>query len=962
MNDKSHTPADNKPESESSPAPTQADLFDLDQLGEHFAKAIRGGKYPNIDAYTQLYPDHADEIRELLQSISLIETFKQSKIAVADPTARLPTFKQLDDYKIIREIGRGGMGVVFEAIHEPLGRKVAIKVLANNLLGASKNLVRFRREARAAAKLRHTNIVPVFGVGTDGDHHYYVMDYIDGMSLHQWLTGIDHDRLETAPTLDDHAVTKTMSGADANPEDETDFVEQTSFSQPPVKDTPAYQRWVANLGAVAADALHYAHSQGVLHRDIKPANLLLDKQNNLWIADFGLAKLAEQNAVTATGDIVGTPQYMPPESFEGRYDVRSEVYALGLTLYEMLTLRPAIEGNGTADIIRKATKGVTLRPRKLNPRLAPDLETIILKALSHDPEYRYGTARELCDDLKCYLAHLPIAARKTRLTERVIRWSRREPKVAALTITTFTLLVALAGVSAAGFWQTNKALQRAQASEQDANQSLALEIAARTDADQQRQLAQYNLHVAVSALNEVMENISRRGIETGAEFLGEVTDTTSPNVSPDDAELLHSLLGFFDELGKNNSKDLLAESAVAAKYAGDINMRLGDLPKAEAAFNEALERTRELAKCERDETTHIVTQAAILNELALITGLRGRLKHADSIFFQTKRMLQSCSDVMATPDGRFQYAIAHRLVASHATRIGLDDPSPVQRGGRLWLSRRSRFFEPNPQLELAQAVLQESIDVLTKLKQDYPEDKQYQVELARAYRDKAITASVARNREEAERAIQHSIRLFDELLAANPDLDAVRYELALTLSSSDTSNSNFLNRSIEAHELCLQLLETSPNLPHIQALYASIRATLATQQMRTGRYKNAEETLLEVLGLYEGLIDNSPDTLLYKRRRSDTLETLAELKIKQKEPDVAKNYLKEAIEQLQTAIARNPNAQIIRIQLNRLKQRLQRQSVPKLDPEEERNKDNQKLPVAGELQIGKEESVEKAVE
>ena len=132
--------------------------------------------------------------------------------------------------------------------------------------------------------------------------------------------------------------------------------------------------------------------------------------------------------------------------------------------------------------------------------------------------------------------------------------------------------------------------------------------------------------------------------------------------------------------------------------------------------------------------------------------------------------------------------------------------------------------------------------------------------------------------------------------------------------------------------------------------------------MRTGRYKSAEETLLEVLGLYEGLIDNSPDTLLYKRRRSDTLETLAELKIKQKEPDVAKNYLKEAIEQLQTAIARNPNAQIIRIQLNRLKQRLQRQSVPKLDPEEERNKENQKLSLAGELQIGKEESVKKAVE
>lgn len=906
-----------------SPAPTKADHFDLDKIGEQFAEAIRVGAYPNIDVYLKLYPENADEIRELLESISLIETFKQSKRAVSDPSARDTTFTELDDYKIIREIGRGGMGVVFEAIHEPLSRKVAIKVLANNLLGESKHLIRFRREARAAAKLRHTNIVPVFGVGTSGEHHYYVMDYIDGMSLHQWLTSLEHDRAPAAPTVDIYSA-KTFTGVNTAG-NTREQIEDDTLQQPGV-DTPRYQRWVASLGISAADALHYAHSQGVLHRDIKPANLLLDRNNTLWIADFGLAKLAEQNAVTATGDIVGTPQYMPPESFEGDYDIRSEVYALGLTLYELLTLKPAIDGNGTADIIRNATRGVTVRPRRVNPKIAEDLETILLKALSHEPADRYTNPGELRDDLICFLANRPIAARKTNSIGRMIRWSRREPRVAALTITTFLLLGALAGVSAFGFWQTKLALVRAKASEQASIKSLALETVAKNEADRQKALAEKNLQVAVKALNEVMENISRRGIESGAEFLAEVTDTTSPNVSAEDAELLSSLLGFFDELGRNNSKDLLAESAIAAKYAGDIRMRLGDLHKAELAFNESLDRTRELAACEPLEPAHIVAQAAILNELALITGLRGRLKHADNIFFKTKRLLQSCPDVMATAEGRFHYAIANRLVASHATRIGIDEPSPNQGVGRNWLARRVRLTEPKPGIDKAQAVLREAINVLTKLTDEYPENQRYQVELARAYRDKAVTASLARHRTLAENSIQRSIDLFRELLVANPTLDAIRYELALTLCSTENFNMDQVRRSVEAHALCQKLLETSPDLPHVKALHASIRTTLAERQMRNGNYQAAEDTWKEVLHIYDSLTQTAPNVLLYERRLSDTLEALAELERKQGNSNAARDYLEQAIERLQNAIKRSPDSPVIRLQLNRLIQRARRQA------------------------------------
>lgn len=920
------------------PAPTQGNEIDLDRIAEEFSHAIREGNAPDIEEYVSQYPEDKDHIRELLKSISLIEVMKRKNTPVVETVASQPPLTQLDDYKIISEIGRGGMGIVFEAIHQSLGRKVAIKVLANNLLGDTKHLTRFRREARAAAKLRHTNIVPVFGVGSSGNHHYYVMDYIDGMSLHQWLGCIGQDDSAAAPTVDTFAAT-TAAGTETEASPIPGGTIPRESDVPRFEDSTAYQRWVARLGISATDALHYAHTQGVLHRDIKPANLLLDSQGTLWIADFGLAKFVEQQAVTATGDIVGTPQYMPPESFEGTYDIRSEVYALGLTLYELLTLQPAIDGNGTADIIRKATKGISALPRKLNPLIAPDLETILLKALAHDPDNRYPDAQQLRNDLQCFLTDRPITARRVSTAERVIRWSRREPKVAALTFTTFGLLVALAAVSAFGFWQTREALNRAQASELTAQQSLKLRTSALEVAEEQRGLAEQNLHVAIAALNEVMENISNRGIEAGAEFLGEVTDTTSPNVTPQDAELLNSLLGFFDELGRTNSKDLLAESAVAAKYAGDICLRFGDLQKAESSFNEALNRTVELAKCDPNETKHVVNQAAILNELAMITGLRGKLRDADAIFANTRNLLQSCPDVMSTKEGKFHYAIAHRLVASHATRIGLDEPNLYQRAGRPWVARRAMNNDPPPQIEKAWIALKECIEVLDGLVQTHPQEQQFSAELARAYRDKAVTASLARRRTEAETAIRESIALFDELLDANPMLDSIRYELALTLSCAETFNMDYLRRSIRANELCDELLKKSPDLPHYRALHASIRTTLAMRQMRMEHYISAERIWNEVLDTYDSLIQDSPDVILYQRRHCDVLESLSDLKVRQGDYKAAKEYLERAIERLEIAMLRSPDSAIVRLYMRRLTQRLRRHAESHKSSEVNRTED-----------------------
>ena len=340
----------------------------------------------------------------------------------------------------------------------------------------------------------------------------------------------------------------------------------------------------------------------MLHRDIKPANFLIDRRGDIWIADFGLAKLTEPQSITMTGDIVGTPQYMPPESFDGNYDVKSEIYGVGLTLYELLTRRPAIEGRNPGDVIRKATCGVTVPPRKINARIPRDLETIVLKSLAHDPRARYVTAASLGNDLQSFLADRPISARRSNLLERAMRWSRREPTVAMLTFVTFALLLALAAVSAVGYFRTKDALDVAQAAKRSAESSLEQRTAALETADQQRLRAEKNLHVAIAAFDQVMRNIADRGIESDAEFLGEVTDTTSPNVTPEDAMLLQSLLGFFDELAANNSEDLLVESAVAARRAGDIYQRLGRLREADRAYTDALDRYRRLAQRESGQS------------------------------------------------------------------------------------------------------------------------------------------------------------------------------------------------------------------------------------------------------------------------------------------------------------------------------------------------------------------------
>lgn len=437
----------------------------IEQLAEEFVERLRHGERPSVSEYTVRRPELAERIQRLFPTLMLMEQLGASGGRGA--TRSVPTgLTRLGEYRILREIGRGGMGVVFEAVQESLGRHVALKVLPP-VLCRDKYLERFQREAKAAARLHHTNIVPVFGVGADAGMHFYVMQFIDGRGLDRVLDEVRGLRQETADRPLEQSPLSSLAQSLLSgrfspgmlPVEEKDPSRTAILVQDPPAPSAAGDptfRTVARLGMQVAEALHHAHSQGILHRDVKPSNLLLDASGTVWVADFGLAKADDADDLTDTGDLVGTLRYMAPERLQGRCDARSDVYGLGITLFELLALRPAFEATGRLRLMDEVAHGAAPRLRQLVPRVPRDLEMIVGKAMAREPRDRYATAQELADDLERFLSDRPVKARRIAVVERLGRWCRRYPAVAALSAAVMMLLT---GSGLGGWWAAGRLRQ-----------------------------------------------------------------------------------------------------------------------------------------------------------------------------------------------------------------------------------------------------------------------------------------------------------------------------------------------------------------------------------------------------------------------------------------------------------------------------------------------------------------------
>jgi serine/threonine protein kinase/tetratricopeptide (TPR) repeat protein len=446
-------------------APQEADRQErLGQILAEWLEAAEQGRPPQESEYLRRYPDFGPELADCFADWKRFPRphgSAERTQAIGEPL--LPENGLLGDFRILREIGRGGMGIVYEAEQISLGRRVALKVLPFSATMDPRQLQRFHNEARAAAGLHHTNIVPVFAVGSERGVHYYAMQFIEGRTLAELIAqqraGARSQELTGGSSAAASAATAHVAA-------------QVTSAAP--RDA-AYFRQAAEWGVQGAEALDSAHALGVVHRDVKPANLLIDTTGRLWVTDFGLAQIRSDARLTLTGDLVGTLRYMSPEQALAKrlvIDHRTDVYSLGATLYELLTLQPAFAGSDRQELLRQIAFEEPKAPRRVNKAIPPELETIVLKALEKSPADRYATAKDLADDLRRFLEDRPIRAKKPTLRQRARKWAHRHQGVVLGCLVALAVAsLPLAG-STAWVWREmtakEKALGLAEVREQEA--------------------------------------------------------------------------------------------------------------------------------------------------------------------------------------------------------------------------------------------------------------------------------------------------------------------------------------------------------------------------------------------------------------------------------------------------------------------------------------------------------------
>jgi serine/threonine protein kinase/WD40 repeat protein len=431
----------------------------LAEAVDAYRQELRVGRRPDREAFCRRYPALGSMLVECLDALDFVHHAGHDlggSLAPRVPPPAPAVQQTLGDYRLLREIGRGGMGVVYEAVQVSLDRRVALKVLPPAAVFDPRQQQRFQNEARAAACLHHPNIVPVYAVGTDRGMPYFAMQFIEGQTLSTIIHALRGEAKAQAPAQ--NALTtlfaspaRSPDGAagPTDPEGGGPTVRSLTIGRNPCRHTtaPNFFRTVARLGAQAARALEHAHQIGVVHRDIKPANLMLDTSGNLWVTDFGLAHFQGDPSLTATGDLVGTVRYMSPEQAlggRGYVDHRTDVYSLGITLYEFATLHVPFPGDDRQEVLYQVLGEDVPHARRVNPAVPGELETIIAKATARNPAERYATAHDLADDLERFLDDRPIRARRPSLLVCARKWARRHRSLVV------SLAVSLALVLAGG--------------------------------------------------------------------------------------------------------------------------------------------------------------------------------------------------------------------------------------------------------------------------------------------------------------------------------------------------------------------------------------------------------------------------------------------------------------------------------------------------------------------------------
>jgi serine/threonine protein kinase/Flp pilus assembly protein TadD len=873
-------------------------------VADDFLDRLDRGERPEIGDYEARYPQLANVLPQVLPALRMMRTLSHS---VAGPIAAAvppPTITgELGDFRLLREIGRGGMGVVYEAEQISLGRRVALKVLPFASTLDAKQLQRFKNEAQAAAQLHHSNIVPVFAVGCERGVHYYAMQFIDGQTLAALIANLRKSAgLETDwPGSAGPSLPKTSIASGNEPHSEAE-PEETSFTLSSaqarqIADATApstsamslvtdhssrrhsYFRTAAALGKQAAEALEHAHQLGVVHRDVKPANLLVDGRGTLWVADFGLSRGQRDGGLTLSGDVLGTLRYMSPEQAlgqKGLVDHRTDVYSLGATLYELLTLHPVWEGTDRRELLRQIAWEEPRPPARLNKEIPTELETIVLKALAKEPSERYASAQEFGDDLQRFLEDRPVLAQRPTHVQRLKKWVRRHRSVVWLL--TILMVTALAGSVAATIliWREEQRITAAYVSEAS-----------------QRKRAEDNLHLALEAMDKVylkvIEDESPRDPRREAEY----------------RELLENALHVYEQFAQYNTTEpeLRKETSRAYLRVGAIQQKLGRHQEAENSFRHANALLAALVFQYPDDPAHRRDLARSRHALAALLYTTGHLADAEeenrlALDYRQRLVNEAPGDLGA----RFELAASYRALgrvlaqrnrgrdAEQAYRKAIElYGKPVEIAAtadcRPGLAATHTFLGTLMLSQLrhheAEDAFAEALRIYEQLATGPAAPPAHRQELAAAENNLGVLFMQMNRLSEAEKAHTRTLHLRKQLVADFPLVPEFRQDLAACLINlagvwKMTNRIQKAEKSYsDARDLLQTLVQSYPELPRNRYMLAKTYCGLAMLQQDDRRPEEAVESFGAAATIYKKLVADFPAVDEYKQNLGGTIYNMA---------------------------------------------------------------------------------------
>ncbi|QDT11993.1 serine/threonine-protein kinase [Planctomycetes bacterium K23_9] len=802
---------------------TDDDIYSsVDILASDFVARYRNGDRPTVEEYASRHPDLSEAIQRVFPLVLSVEKVKIDQQSESDGSATLAgrMLERLDDFRLVREIGRGGMGIVYEAEQESLGRRVAIKVLPKQSLLDDNALQSFEREARTAAAMHHSNIVPIFGTGKSEGTHYLVMQLVRGESLDRRIT----------------------------------------------TEGPSYDcRVAAEIASQISDGLAYAHGNGVLHRDVKPANILIDEDGVAQLTDFGLARNTRDDP-TMTQALSGSPRYMAPERFQGQSDERSDVYGVGLTLYEMLAGTPAFK-DLTPHQLPEAVKLQLIKPLGNMRRGVPaDLQTIVAKAINPEPAHRYQSAADLRDDLNRFLNGAPILARRTTALQRFVRWCRRNPKLAVVTgIAIVSMLVATVA-SSVGLAMTSAANMRTSAALAQSEQTVDL---------------------ALHSLDGVVDVVSTPASAMGDMDLGELDSAQFLlNPSPHAAKVLENIQPLYQRLANQSPTrpDIVRQMIEASLRLSQIQQQLGQTDDAITTLNqsiELLEARGDLAGLPTNEKQILI--ARLHNELGKVYTLK--LDYAGSDRAYT--MAIQSGEAVTNRDDRLKLQLAYAYVS-------LADQPPQRRRDRSRTPEESRAT--GDKLATAKAILSE----LNLSAHDASE-----VAVLRA-RIHLATSRRAKRPSVRQSEFASATEILRDRLTLTPDDSRVRFALVEVLASVNLrrqfGSERLANEADERlHEAFAKLQPLRSINPETQLFAVSevhILHKLSSLARSDGDFALGQQRLEKAIAIQSSLVDASPDSMPHRCWRALLYRSLAEVHRQQGDTEAEREAISTAVADL----------------------------------------------------------------